>query len=127
MPSSFAARTVRRRPCTPRRWPSARGSPRAAAQRPLPAMMRAACRATAIASICAVRSSSLLDIPLQPSNREDFPLFCCEHPIHFGDRLVGSFLHLLGRPFAVVLAYLVVLFQFLEHGQANTPHVSRGH
>jgi hypothetical protein len=68
-----------------------------------------------------------LDIPLQPANREDFPLFCCEHPIHFGDRLVGSFLHLLGRPFAVVLADLVVLFQFLEHVQAITPHVSHCH
>src|SRR6516164_7205687 len=114
MPRSPAARTVRRSASTPRRCPSARGSPRAAAQRPLPSMMMATCRGTAIASICAARSSSLLDIPLQPSNREDFPFLCCEHPIDLGDSLVGRLLDLLGGPFAVVFADLVVLFQFLE-------------
>ncbi len=41
MPSSPAARTVRRNASTPRRWPSPRGRPRAAAQRPLPSMMMA--------------------------------------------------------------------------------------
>src|SRR6516165_3627060 len=114
MPSSCAARTTRRSASTPRRCPSARGSPRSAAQRPLPSMMMATCRGTAIASICALRSSSLLDIPLQPSHREDFPLLCCKHSIDFGNRLVGSFLDLIGGPFAVVLTDLVVLLQFLE-------------
>jgi hypothetical protein len=41
MPSSSAARTVLRTASTPRRWPSPRGSPRCAAQRPLPSMMMA--------------------------------------------------------------------------------------
>ncbi len=41
MPISAAARTVRRTASTPRRWPSTRGRPRAAAQRPLPSMMMA--------------------------------------------------------------------------------------
>src|SRR5262249_53291937 len=44
MPRSPAARTVRRKASTPRRWPSTRGSPRWAAQRPLPSMMMATCR-----------------------------------------------------------------------------------
>src|SRR5689334_11616109 len=44
MPSSPAARTVRRSASTPRRWPSTRGSPCWAAQRPLPSMMMATCR-----------------------------------------------------------------------------------
>ena len=46
MPSSPAARTVRRSASTPRRWPSLRGRPRAAAQRPLPSMMMATWRGT---------------------------------------------------------------------------------
>ena len=44
MPRSPAARTVLRKASTPRRWPSTRGKPRAAAQRPLPSMMMATCR-----------------------------------------------------------------------------------
>ena len=39
-----AARTVLRKASTPRRWPSTRGRPRAAAQRPLPSMMMATWR-----------------------------------------------------------------------------------
>src|SRR5215831_10666905 len=44
MPNSPAARTVRRNASTPRRWPSPRGKPRSAAQRPLPSMMMATWR-----------------------------------------------------------------------------------
>jgi hypothetical protein len=40
-PRSFAARTTVRTASTPLRWPSARGSPRRVAQRPLPSMMMA--------------------------------------------------------------------------------------
>ena len=47
MPISPAARTVLRNASTPRRCPSPRGSPRAAAQRPLPSMMMATCRGVA--------------------------------------------------------------------------------
>jgi hypothetical protein len=39
MPISPTARTARRNASTPRRWPSLRGRPRSAAQRPLPSMM----------------------------------------------------------------------------------------
>src|SRR5208283_1474586 len=41
------ARTVRRSASTPRRWPSKRGSHRAAAQRPLPSMMTPTCSGAA--------------------------------------------------------------------------------
>ena len=51
MPRSPAARTVRRNASTPRRWPSTRGRPRAAAQRPLPSMMMATCRGTSKPSL----------------------------------------------------------------------------
>src|SRR5512143_2010314 len=50
MPSSLAARTTRRSASTPRRWPSARGKPRAAAQRPFPSIMIATCRGGSVRS-----------------------------------------------------------------------------
>jgi hypothetical protein len=55
MPRSIAARTVLRSASTPRRWPSTRGRPRAAAQRPLPSMMMATCRGMSkppLVSVC---------------------------------------------------------------------------
>ncbi len=66
MPRSPAARTVRRSASTPRRWPSARGNPRAAAQRPLPSMMMATCRGTAKSPIGAGRSGSVFDMRVKP-------------------------------------------------------------
>ena len=62
MPRSPAARTVRRSASTPRRCPSPRGNPRAAAQRPLPSMMMATCLGTAKSPISTVRSGSVFDI-----------------------------------------------------------------
>src|ERR1700686_1130347 len=50
MPSSLAARTTRRNASTPRRWPSARGKPRAAAQRPFPSMIIATCKGPSVRS-----------------------------------------------------------------------------
>ena len=57
MPSSPAARTVRRNASTPRRWPSTRGRPRAAAQRPLPSMMMATWRGALEARVGGCRSA----------------------------------------------------------------------
>src|SRR5215470_2133778 len=114
MPRSPAARTVRRNASTPRRCPSARGKPRAAAQRPLPSMMMATCRGTAKSPICTLVSASALDIQ-HPSHREDLLLFRGQHPIELRDRVIGCLLDLLGRALAVVLADLVIFFQLLEH------------
>src|ERR1700730_18650375 len=115
MPRSPAARTVRRSASTPRRCPSPRGSPRAAAQRPFPSMIMAMCRGTAMSPIRPVRNGSLLDIRPQTSHCEDFLLFCRQHSIDFRDRVVSSLLHLLGGSFAIVLADLVIFFEFPEH------------
>src|SRR5262245_37771780 len=114
MPRSPAARTVRRNASTPRRCPSLRGSPRAAAQRPLPSMMMATWRGTAKSPICTLVSASALDMRW-PSHREDLLLLRGEHPIDFPDHIVGCLLNLVGRALALVLADLVILFQLLEH------------
>src|SRR5438270_9255029 len=62
MPSSCDARTTRRRASTPRRWPSARGKPRAAAQRPLPSMMMATCAGASDRSGPSVAGAAALDM-----------------------------------------------------------------
>ena len=51
MPSSIAARTVRRTASTPFLWPTERGRPRRLAQRPLPSMMMATWRGAASTSL----------------------------------------------------------------------------
>src|SRR6201989_1186855 len=62
MPSSCAARTTRRKASTPRRGPSARGRPRAAAQRPLPSMMIATCNGVSEGSDPSVAGTATFDI-----------------------------------------------------------------
>src|SRR6266702_2510406 len=122
-PRSPAARTVRRNASTPRRCPSTRGKPRAAAQRPLPSMMMATWRGTAKSPICTLVSASALDIQ-HPSHREDLLLFRGQHPIELRDRVVGCLLDLLRRTLAVVLADLMILFQLLEHIYPIAPHMA---
>src|SRR5262249_10068826 len=100
IPRSPAARTVRRSASTPRRCPSPRGSPRAAAQRPLPSMMMATCRGTAILPSWAVRSRSFLVIRTPASHREDFLFLRGQHLVDLGDHLVGRLLHLIGLALA---------------------------
>src|SRR5262245_40182143 len=67
MPISPAARIVRRSASTPRRCPSARGSPRPAAQRPWPSIMIATCRGTskAVGELC-WNSASDMQYDLRP-------------------------------------------------------------
>src|SRR6476660_6489151 len=62
MPSSCEARTTRRSASTPRRCPSARGRPRAAAQRPLPSMMMATCAGASDRSGPSVAGAAALDM-----------------------------------------------------------------
>ena len=50
MSSSMQARMMARTASTPRRWPATRGSMRCFAQRPLPSMMIATWRGTAVAA-----------------------------------------------------------------------------
>src|SRR6516162_10875175 len=114
IPRSPAARTVRRSASTPRRCPSPRGSPRAAAQRPFPSMMMATCRGTAMSPIRALPNDLHSGMLLPFSHGENFLFFRRQHPVHFADRLVGCLLHLLTGSFSVVLADLVVLLGLLE-------------
>src|SRR5215831_5194713 len=114
IPRSPAARTVRRNASTPRRCPSPRGNPRAAAQRPLPSMMMATWCGTAMVSSVAVCSASFLVMRTRSSHREDLPFLVRQHLVDLGNGLVGRLLHLLGRALAVVLADLVLLLEFLE-------------
>ena len=62
MPISLAARIVRRNASTPRRCPSTRGRPRAAAQRPLPSMMMATWRGAGSnggTALCGISASGI--------------------------------------------------------------------
>src|SRR5690348_9571133 len=151
MPSSPAARTVRRSASTPRRCPSTRGSPRCAAQRPLPSMMMATWRGapnpsvrfgaasvSAISSCLASRpvvstpaSASLIDQPLGSApnalDRHDFFFFAGERVVDLADHAIGRLLHLGGVPLLVVLADLVLFFQLLEQIEPVAAHVPHRH
>src|SRR6202521_2707070 len=117
MPSSPAARTVRRSASTPRRCPSLRGSPRAAAQRPLPSMMMATCRGApkrAVREVGALASGMKFRASPCSLDGQDFLFLHRERAVDFGNGLIGRLLDLIGIAIMVVLADLVVFFQFLE-------------
>ena len=123
MPRSPAARTVRRSASTPRRCPSPRGRPRAAAQRPLPSMMMATCRGTAKSPIWSSRAAARSSTSRQPHTvRISFSFVAS---ILSTSAIVSSvaFCTCSARALAVVLADLVVLFQLLEHVEAVAPDV----
>ena len=123
MPRSPAARTVRRNASTPRRCPSARGRPRAAAQRPLPSMMMATCR-------------GMVNSPIGTVGGAAFDISIMTHTVRISFSLPASILsispivssvsllHLLGGALVVVLADLVILFQLLEHIKPVAPDVA---
>src|SRR5258708_10561486 len=113
MPSSCEARTTRRSASTPRRWPSARGRPRAAAQRPLPSMMIATCKGGSVRSGPSVAGAAAFDID-QSLNGEDFFFLGRKQLIDFGDRPVGRLLYVIGQTFLIVLGNLVVLLKLLD-------------
>src|SRR5712691_7830310 len=131
MPSSPAARTVLRSASTPRRWPSLRGRPRAAAQRPLPSMMMATCRGAPNAAVGAVVGASASDIDVEgvspaPSHRENFSFLGGQRLVDFGNGQVGRLLDVAVMALVIVLADLVILFQLLENVHAVAPHVAHG-
>src|ERR1700716_2558289 len=153
MPRSPAARTVRRSASTPRRWPSTRGSPRWAAQRPLPSMMMATCRGAPKPSLsfgaasdsdmsscpCLVRPASAAALccgmfygGLAPSglrrkplsNRHDLFFFLRQHLIDLGDHLIGRLLDLARHALLYVVADLVILFHLLQQIEPVAAHVA---
>src|SRR5215831_18230262 len=124
MPSSFAARTVRRNASTPRRWPSTRGKPRAAAQRPLPSMMMATCKGPPDRPEPSLAVAAALDIRSIPSDCEDFLFLGREQLIDFRDRAVRRLLNVGGQTLLVVLGDLVVLFELLDGVETVAAHVA---
>src|SRR3974390_3357970 len=120
MPISPAARTVRRTASSPRRWPSTRGSPRAAAQRPLPSLMMATWRGTSNASRLGETSAS--DIRAS-SDGEDLLFLRGQQMIDLGNTGVGGLLYLAGLPVVVAFADLLVVFALFEQLQGIAPHM----
>src|ERR1700674_3196005 len=114
MPSSLAARTTRRNASTPRRWPSARGRPRAAAQRPLPSMMMATCKGPSVRSGPSVAGAAAFDIHQSLDlNGEDFLFLGRQQLIDLRNRPVGGLLHIIGQPLLIVLGNLVVFLKLV--------------
>ena len=127
MPRSPAARTVRRNASTPRRWPSPRGKPRAAAQRPLPSMMMATWRGTSKepppGRPMAARRSLLDRAGVAQTVMISFSLAASSLST---SAIVSSvaFCTSLGLTLVVVLADLVLLLQLLEEVEAVAAHVA---
>src|ERR1700704_2582600 len=117
MPSSCAARTTRRSASTPRRWPSARGKPRAAAQRPLPSMMTATCKGPSVRSGPSVAGAAAFDID-QSLNGEDFFFLGRKQVIDLRNRPVGCLLDVGSQTFLFVLRNLVILLELLYRIEA---------
>src|SRR5216683_2034524 len=115
-----SARTTRRKASTPRRWPSARGRPRAAAQRPFPSMMIATCKGPSVRSGPSVAGAAAfdihqsLDLATPDLNGEDFLFLGRKQLIDLRNRSVGCLLHIIGQPFLIVLGNLVVFLKFLD-------------
>src|SRR6202140_1222179 len=126
MPSSLAARTTRRNASTPRRWPSARGKPRAAAQRPFPSMITATCKGPSVRSGPSVAGAAAVALGQSLSlGREDFLFLGRKQLIDLRNRPVGCLLHISGQTFLIVLGNLVVLFKLLDRIKtvaADMPH-----
>src|SRR6476661_5724552 len=119
MPSSLAARTTRRNASTPRRWPSARGNPRAAAQRPLPSMIIATCKGPSVRSGPSVAGAAAFDIQeFLALDGEDFFFLGRKQLIDLRNRPVGCLLHIMGQTFLIVLGNLVILLKLLDRIEA---------
>src|SRR5437588_2887918 len=127
MPSSCAARTTRRKASTPRRWPSARGKPRAAAQRPLPSMMSATCNGASLRPDASLAGAAMFGINLslesfpgvrpcrhRSLNGEDFLFLGREQLIDFRNHPVGCLLHIVSKTLVIVFGNLVVLLELLD-------------
>src|SRR6478752_6418543 len=125
MPSSCEARTTRRNASTPRRCPSARGRPRAAAQRPLPSMMMATCAGASDRSGPSVTGAAALDMGAALDG-EDFFFLGSQQLVDLGDGAVGRLLHLVGVTLLIVLRHLVILLELLQHIEAVAADVAGG-
>src|SRR5215470_2140692 len=148
MPSSIAARTVRRTASTPRRCPSDRGRPRSLAQRPLPSIMMATCRGTSVLAcqidllFCSFMdqasypppgtgSAGFASHPVavgrctgQPSYLLDLGFLAGQRLVDLLDELIGQILYFARILVMVVLAHLSILVEALQQLHAVTAHVA---
>src|SRR6478736_1588501 len=126
MPSSCEARTTRRSASTPRRCPSARGRPRAAAQRPLPSMMMATWAGASDLSGPPVTGAGAFGIDFS-LDRQDFFFLGRQQLVDLGDGGVSRLLHVAGQALLVILRHLVILFELLDHIEPVAPDMAHRH
>src|SRR5512139_555634 len=118
MPWRRHSRTHMRTGSTPSLWPAWRGSPRAAAQRPLPSMMIATWRGSVMLGNPGLRRSG------SRSDRQDFLFLHRQLLVDVGDGLVGELLDLILGAALVVLGDQLLLQRFLHLGQHVAAHVA---
>src|SRR3954471_22281009 len=121
MPNSTASRSRALTTSAPAEWPSATGSPRALAQRPLPSVMMATSRAADDASLtvraslwASSRSGSEPPGEESGSHLEDLGFLGLEVRLELGDLGVGELLQLLVAALLVVGADVAVVLELLE-------------
>src|SRR5690606_19638108 len=139
MPKSPAARTVRRSASTPARWPAARGSPRALAQRPLPSMMIAIWAGFTMRPLSGeplarerLASERLAGAPrpkaaLPRSNLQYLGFLLGQQDVDGGDGLVRHLLDALVLDARIVLADVAVLLRLLGMVDAVAADVAHRH
>src|SRR5215203_3846979 len=130
MPISPAARTVLRSASTPRRCPSPRGRPRAAAQRPFPSMMIATWPGTSNGAVEVVAASPFgiasSTFHSDRSDRHDLFFLAAQRLFDLGNGMIGRLLHVVRHAVVVVLADLVIFLQLLQHVEPVASNVAYG-
>src|SRR5512133_520803 len=114
MSSSIAASTVRRRARVPSRWPSATGSPRDIAQRPLPSRMIATQPTGSGGSSGARGLRNRSSRPTEASDFEDLLLFAFEEVVDLVGVVVRQLLDALFGPVFLVAADLALVHELLQ-------------
>src|SRR5262249_21600172 len=118
---SIAASTVRLRARVPARWPSATGSPRRSAQRPLPSMMIATVRASS--SRCCSSTATGFGAP-SASNLHDLGFLALQQLVDLGDVLVAELLAAVLRAVLLVAPGLAVVDELLQMVDRVPAHVA---
>src|SRR3989337_1809155 len=129
IPSSIESWTIGLTLSTPWRWPSARGSPRSAAQRPLPSMMIAIWRTAGLSGAAQARLSTpsvKVGWSRLRGKGVDLGFLAGKGLVDFLDDLVGQVLHLGRERVVLVLAHLVVLLGPLEMLHAVAADIAHG-
>src|SRR6266576_1489205 len=114
MSSSIAASTVRRSARVPSRWPSATGSPRDIAQRPLPSRMIATQPTGSGGSSGARGLRNRSSRPTEASDFEDLLLFAFEEVVDLVGVVVCQLLDALFGPGFLVAADLAFVHELLQ-------------